>query len=901
MSAAPPPRAVRLLGRAVEDDPAGPAILGDLQEDFARVLRARGPAAARRWYWREAIVLSLGRWLGGTGSPPLSSGRRLGGAGSTSSVRPPMTRGLLQDAAYAVRTHRRDPAFALFTAAVIGLGVGAAASVFSVLKPLVIAPLPFAEPHELVWIANDAEPGDNSLDAVTSRSANLHDFRARARTFEGLTGYNAFFDHAGYTLAGAGEPERLVGVDVAHDFLEVLGVRPLHGRSFAAEEGRPGGPRAVILSHGYWRRRFAADPAVVGRTLTLNDEPHAVVGVLPPTFDFSSVFTPGIRVDILLPFPVIADGDPGFQGNRLFLIGRLRPGVAPAAAQAELDAILAALAEENPRRWGLGAEVAPLQAQLAAPFRPALLVLAAAAGTLLLIVCVNVSNLILARSPGRARELAVRKALGASRGRLVRQLMLESLAISLGGAVLGSGLAVLTTRLVARSAGVRIPLLDGVKVDGPVLVFAAAVAILTGLLVGLVPALQVSEGGEASALRDGSRTHTQSRGARRLREALVTLQVTLVCVLLVAGGLLARSYRAVAGVDLGFDARDVVAWQLDPGLRFESPRQRSDFFGTLTARIASVAGVDAVGLIDELPLGQSRTWPFRVVGAADDGEEATDRVFPHVIDPGYLPAMRIAVLEGRGFERYDTEETAPVVLLNESGARHFFGSESALGRHVRTFGEREWEVVGVVRDVRHLSPEMDPGVQVYFPIAQMPDYPVPEMVVRSRLPLPQVIAAVRAALGQVDPAMPTDEVWTLASTVDTAVSARRFTLLVLGAFGVAALLLAALGIYGVLAHAVAERTLEIGIRMALGASAGGVVGGVLGRTLQLAGLGVAAGVVLSLLGTRFLGSLLYGVSATDPPTFVAMAVVLLAVAAAAGAVPAARAAHTRALVALRGD
>lgn len=886
MNAAPPSRAVRLLGRVLADDPAAPAILGDLHEDFARVLRTRGPAAARRWYWREVVLLSLARGVGRTGS---------------SRGRPFVIGALLQDTSYAVRTLRRNPGFALFTAAVIGLGVGAAASVFSVLKPLVIAPLPFEEPHELVWIANEAEPGDNSLEAVTSRSANLHDFRERARTFDGLTGYDAFFDLTGYTLTGIGEPERLVGVQVAHDFLDVLGVRPLRGRSFSAEEGRQPYPDAVILSHGYWQSRFAGDADVVGRSLTLNDRPHTVVGVLPPTFDFSSVFTPGVRVDVLLPFRVIADGAGGYQGNQLFLVGRLHPGTTPAMAQAELDAIMAALARENPRRWGLGAEVTPLQAQLAAPFRPALLLLAAAAGTLLLLVCVNVSNLILARSPGRTRELAVRKALGASRGRLVRQLVLETLAISLAGAVLGTGLALLTTHLVAGSAGVRIPLLNDVQVDVPVLIFAAAVAIVTGLLVGLVPALQVSEGGEAAVLRDGSGTHSQGRGARRLREGLVMLQVTLACVLLVAGGLLVKSFRAVAGVDLGFDARAAVAWQLSPAKPFESPRERSDYFAALAARVASVPGVDAVGLIDELPLGQSRTWPFDVVGTPGDGEEATDRIFPHVIDPGYLTAMRIPIVEGRGFSHHDTEQTAPVVLMNESGARRVFGGERALGRRVQTWGDWEWEVVGIVKDVRHLSPEMDPGVQLYFPMAQMPDYPRPDMVVRSQLPLTQTIASVGAAIREVDATLPAGEVWTLESTVDRAVSARRFTLLVLAAFGAAALLLAALGIYGVVAHSVAQRTAEIGIRMALGASAAGVFGSVLRRTLLLAGLGVAAGVLLSLLGTRLLESLLYGVSATDPSTFAAIALGLLAVAAAAGAVPAARAAHTRAWVALRGD
>jgi len=411
------------------------------------------------------------------------------------------------------------------TALIIGLGVGAATAVFSVVKPLILAPLPFQDPEALVWIANVSEARGTSLSDVTSRSGNLRDFRERSGSFAGLTGYNAFFDQSAYTLTSDGDPERLVGAGIAHDFLEILSVEPLHGRSFTVEEGLWGGPRAIILSHGFWRQRFDGDPEIVGRGITLNDEPYTVVGVLPRSFDFSSFFTPGVGVDFLLPFPVGEETDR--WGNTMVILGRLRPGVTPERAQAELDGIVAGLQEEQPDRWGLGAEVTPLQEKIAGPFKPAFFLLAAAAATLLLIVSVNVSNLLLARSPGRAREVAVRKAFGASRGRLARQLVLEMSGMALVGAVLGGGLAWAATRAIARTKAVQVPMLDQVGMDASAFLFAAGVALLTGLLVSIVPAIQVGEGAEASVLRSESRGSTAGRGGRRLRESLVVAEVAL--------------------------------------------------------------------------------------------------------------------------------------------------------------------------------------------------------------------------------------------------------------------------------------------------------------------------------------------------------------------------------------
>jgi predicted permease len=684
---------------------------------------------------------------------------------------------------------------------------------------------------------------------------------------------------------------------VAHDFLDVLGVRPILGRGFTAEEGVWDGPPVVILSHGFWQRRFAADPAIVGSAITIDQRPHTVVGVLPPSFDFSSVFAPGVEVDFLMPFAVSAETDA--WGNTMFMVGRLRQGVTAEVAQAELDAIVAALREEQPRRWGLGARVRPLREHIAGPFRSALLLLAAAAGTLVLIACVNVSNLALARSPARRQELAVRKAFGAPLTRLARQLVLETVAVSVVGAALGSVLAWAATRWIAGASAIRIPLLDQVRVDGSTLAFAGVVAFVSGLVAGLVPALQVRDGSEASTLRESGRGSSATRSSRRLREGLVVAEVTLACVLLVVGGQLVRSFRAVLDVELGFDPSNAVAWQIDPSESFSpswsqpgSLRAANDFYSALVQRVAEVQGVERVGLIDGLPLRRNRSWVLNVVGAPETSENG-ESFLPHVIDPGYLEAMKVPVLAGRNFSRLDTEESTRVVLMNESGARRVFAGENPLGQRIRGFSPVEWEVVGITQDVKHVSPEMDPGTQVYFPIAQMPDFQTLDLVVRSELPAEQIGPSVAAALSRIDPSMPTREYWTLRSTVDRVVSARRFTLGILTTYGIVALVLAGLGVYGVLAQSVAERKPEIGIRIALGASASGIVWSVMRRTLLLAALGILAGAVIALTSARLWQSLLFGISAQDPITFAGMALTLFLVASLAGAIPAARAARTR--------
>lgn len=883
-----PPRAGRWFVRLTHrGHPALPAILGDLEEAFHHTRRRRGATLAGLLYLRDAADVGARhaahrflRWL--TGPSTMHD-----------ALRPT---GLLNDLRYATRSIRRTPSVALLMALVIGLGVAATTTVFSVARPLMLAPLPVEAPGELVWIAlQDGDDGD--LSSVTSRTGNLIDFRERARSFEGITAINAFSGQNSYTLQADGEVQRLSAFGVAPNFLEVLGVRPVVGRSFSEAESTWDGPAAVLLTWSFWQQRYGGDPGVVGRTIDLNAVPTEVIGVLPQDFDFGSIFTPAETVHVLNVWEISERTDR--RGNTVHMIGRLRPGVDAAAAQADLDAVVAGLEEAQPDRWGLGAHVTPLQEKISAPVRGGLLLLMAGAATVLLIVCVNVSNLLLARAPGRARELAVRKAMGAGRGRLLRQLLLESTILAGVGAALGAALAWGLTRWVAGSAAIAVPLLDRVELDANALLFAAGVALLTGLLVGWVPALQVAEGREAAVLRAGGRGATSTRRAHRVREGLVVAEVALAAVLLVAGGLLLRSFGAVLDVDLGFDAENTVAWQLNPR-SVESNAEYVAWFRGLEDRVAAVPGVAAVGMIDGLPLGRNRSWGFAVDGLPETENDDLG-AFPHIVTAGYFDAMRIETLAGRTFAR-DEAEGAQAIVVNRRAAESLFGStEAALGQRIRLWQDDPWEVVGVVEDVRHVSPEAGSGVQFYFPVAQMDDWSSMEMVVRTTRPTETAAAAVGAAMRDYDATLPTREFWTMEAAVGRAVSSRRFLLQVLTGFGGAALLLAALGVYGVLACSVAERRSEIGIRRALGASSTSVLRSIVGRTLVLAGLGVALGLVVSGAVNGLLSGLLFGVGTGDPATLVAIALLLMGVAALAGAVPAVRAARVRGVRVLRSE
>ncbi len=888
MSSAPPGLAERLLTMVLGSSEEARTILGDLAEDHARVARRRGRFIAGLWYCWEAFSLSAS-----TATVGAAEALR-GGRGA---------RGVAQDTRYAVRAIRRDPGFFVFATLIIGLGVGASTAVFSVVSPLLLLPLPMEEPHRLVLVENEAGQG---LSGVTSRTSNLRDFRERARTFEAMAGFNAFSGQGSYNMVGTGAPERLAGFEITDDFLDVLGIAPALGRDFTPEEGSflgyhadgaaRGGPNAVMLTHGFWVRRFGADPSVVGSSLRLNDHPHEVVGVLPPSFDFSSVFAPAQPVDILLPWPITDETDA--WGNTTTIVGRLRDGVAVEAAQAELESILRTLEEEQPDRWGLGARVSPLQARIAQPYRPGMLLLVAAAGLLMLIVCVNLSNMLLARSPRRSREMAIRRTMGATRGRLVRQLLLESTLVALSGSVVGLGVAWAAVRHVAGTTGLDVPLLGSVGVDGPALAFSILVALLTGLAVGAAPAIRVGDGDEAEALSGSSRGSTAGPAGRRVRELLVVTEVAMACVLLVMGGLVLRSFQSVMRVDPGFDAEGLVAWELGTSREFDSLEGLMAYYDEIVASVEAVPGVSSVGLVDALPMGRNRTWGSRVVGkeyADDEGES----FFPHIVDHRYISAMKIPLVKGRLFTADDIAGSAPVAIVNETAARTMFpgGLDAAIGQKIAM--RSEIEVVGIVADVKHRALELVPDNEVYLPMAQIPDFGTLDLVVRSELPPSVLAASVGTAVSTVDPELPTEDYRTMASVVERAVSSRRLTLQLLVAFAGSALMLAALGIYAVLSYSVTERTKEIGIRKALGESAVEIRRGLVVRTVGLALAGIVLGGLTALAGGRTLETLLFGVEPTDPVTFGAMIAIVLGVAFLSALVPAIKASRTDSATALR--
>ncbi len=801
--------------------------------------------------------------------------------------------GLLQDLRYALRALRRDLGFFLFAALIVGLGIGATTAVFSVMNPLMLKPLPFEHPEDLVWVANQRTGG---MSLRTSRTSNLRDFRAMNESFEALTGYFAFFEYESYNLTGDGPPERLVGVGVAQDFLPTLGIDPLMGRNFVDEESVWDGRPAVILTHGFWTRRYAADPGLVGRSIVLNEEPNEVVGILPPDFDFASIFTPGSKVDFLYPFPISDETDR--WGNTMAMIGRLKPGATVETAQAELDLIVNQLQEAEPDRWGLDAAVSPLQEQISGSVRSAMLLLAAAAAAVMLIACANLSNLLLARGPSRQKEMAIRSALGASRHRLTRQLILESLVLALAGGVIGVGIAFGATALVSGTSALKIPMLHSVSVDGSTLLFSFAVSLAAGLVIGVFPAFQMARGREAEAMNDSSRGSSEGRRSGAFREGLVVAEVALSCVLLVGGGLLLRSFAEVMDVNLGYEPAGAVSWRVDTNTPFQSLTEAASYYDQLVANVQAVPGVEAVGLSDCLPLGRNRTWGIRALGMVyEEGQNPS--VFPRIIDHRYLQAMEIPLRAGRYFTADDTYDTRRVVIINESAAREIFPDREALGG-ILLMGDDQWEVVGIVGDVRHQALEEASGGEMYMPITQA-GYPTLEMVVRSSLPPETLVPGVRRALQSTDPTLPSGDYHTLESVVDRAVSPRRFTLILLGSFAGTAVLLAALGIYSVLSYSVSRRVPEIGIRMALGESGGQVLGRVVGRTMTLAGIGILIGGVGAFLASRLIASLLYGIRPTDPLTFGAMVAILLAAAALAGFLPARRASRTDPMAALRGE
>ncbi len=804
---------------------------------------------------------------------------------------------MLQDLRYTFRTLKRDRGFALIAALILALGIGANVAVFSVVNTILLRPLPLANPQQLAWIA--PQIGAKCGFSCETYSADaFEEFRAQNHSFQDVSGYFAFSTDDNYRLTGRGEPVPATGIYVTRSFFQVLGVQPSLGRLFARDDARKGSHPVALLANAYWRRQFAADPGIVGKAIDLNGQPVTVVGVLPPSFDFGAVFSPGEKVDLFTPYILDYWRD---DGNDLTMIGRLKAGVSRPQAQADVNLVMPQLYFNTKYPDSKGhykATLTPLKEYVTGRLRSPLIMLWFAVGAILLIVCVNLSNLLLARAATRSKEFALRSALGAGRMRLVRQLLTESLVLSAAGAVLGLGLASAITSFLAHQGSIALPLLSDVRIDGAALAWTVLVAVVVAALFGVVPGLKVSSGNLHESLKEAGPSMSEGKKHERVRAALVVSEVGLACVLLVGAGLLLRSFLRVLDVDLGFQPAQAAAIKVDYD-DGGSTAKRAVIFQRILSHVRAIPGIEAAGIVDFLPLGHNRNWgPVEVKGKLyRQGEAPSPLVY--VVTPGFFRAMGMRLVAGRDFSSEDRPDSQRVIIINEAAARALWPHGNAVGQ-MAVAGGRDRLVIGVVADVRETSVEGAPGWQAYYPATQArPDDA--ELVVRTKLPPDTLAASVLRTLRQLNPNQPATAFQPVQQIVDHAVSPRRFFMLLVASFGVFGLILASLGIYGVISYSVTRRTQEIGIRMALGASPGSVRLMVIRATLRLALAGIGLGVLVSLAVTRLIATLLFGIAPADPLTFAATVLVLASVALVAGYLPARRASRIEPMSALRAN
>jgi predicted permease len=824
---------------------------------------------------------------------------------------------LLQDLKYTIRKLMREPGFAVVAVLILALAIGANIAVFSVVNTIMLRPLPFPDAHQLVWLA--PPPKKCGFSCATYSTDAYDEFRAGSRSYQDVTGYFAFSNPGNLKLEiGNGTPIPATSIDVIANFFNVLGVQPAKGRLFRAEDGRNGAAPVIVLSDPWWRTQFNADPKIVGKAFDINGQQTTVIGVLPKTFDFGAVFSPGARIDALTPLNLY--GPPRDWGNIITMIGRLKPGVTLVQSTQEAAAVAPSMCWNNKQPQSCGSYKGdvipvPLKDYVTGRLRRSLVVLWCAVGMILLIACVNLSNLLLARAGARAKEFAMRGALGAARSRIVRQLLTESLVLSALGAAFGLALAFLLISWLGHQGAIALPLLSQLQIDSAVLGWTMLIAVCSAILFGLVPGLRVAGGNLNEALKDSGTGSGQSRKHERLRSALVVSEVALACVLLVGAGLLLRSFLHVIDIDLGFQPEHAAAVNVDytdnpadgngrtPDSYKAILAHRAVFNQQVLERVSAIPGIQAAGISDYLPLSQNRSWglPFPKGVKPPDKPPAGPLVY--VATPGYLRAMGTGI-RGRDFTWNDRSDTEQVVIINESFARYLasyahWPNNDAVGQ-ILDGGNTDLRIVAVSDDVHAASVEGENGWQIYYPSTQA-FASSPKLVIRTSLPPGSLATSVLSALRELNPTQTAAEFVPLQSFVDHANSPRRFFMLLVASFAALGLLLAALGIYGVISYSVARQTHEIGIRMALGASASHVRGRVLSNTLRLAVIGVVAGAAVSIATARLIAALLYATSPWDAMTYYATAAMLLCIALIAGYLPALRASRISPLIALRAE
>lgn len=813
---------------------------------------------------------------------------------------------LSQDLRYGARMLLNNPGFTLIAVLTLGLGIGANTAIFSVVNGVLLRPLPYHEPERIVTLLNYGR-GPVS-------PANFLDFRSDSQSFAQMAAAEAW----GGTLAGADRAEAIGGLRMGEGLFAMLGEQPLLGRTLQSEDYQPGKDHVVALSHKLWQRAFGGDPNVVGRNITLSGESYTVVGVMPPQFQFPPFWS--TRAEMWAPLDLRSRAT-ARGGNSLRVFARLKPGVTLQQAQSEVDAINSRLTQAYPEaNAGLNVRVDPLNEKVVGNVRQALLILSGAVGFVLLIACANVASLLLARAATRASETAVRVALGASRWRVVRQLLTESLLLSLGGAVVGILLAMwgvdwLTTLLSGNSSSfsARLPRLGEIRIDATALGFTLAVSLLTSLLFGLVPALAASKPDLNQTLKESGRG---AGGRRGLRESLVVIELALALVMLIGAGLLMNSFLKLQSVDSGFNPRNALAMtvSLAGAAQYVGPA-REAFYQRLTDRLTALPGVESVSAINHLPLAgdlwtRTLTIEGRPLPAPGQGIEVAFRVSR----PGYFRTMGIPLRAGRDFTERDMPDAPGVIILNETLARRHWPSEDPIGKRVtlddprdNSRGPRWLTVVGVVKDVKQDSWTDAPMNEIYLPFQQNRDFyagtarhfaPM-TLVVRASVEPQSLAAAAQETVRSLDRSLPVSSVSTMEQVIADTLWQQRFNLQLIGIFAALAMTLAAIGLYGVMSYSVAQRTREVGLRMALGASRRDVLKLVVGRGMKLALAGVALGLIASLALTRLMEKLLFGVSATDFSTFAVIAVLLMLVALLACWIPARRATKVDPMIALR--
>ena len=810
---------------------------------------------------------------------------------------------LLQDLRYAIRTLAREPGFTLVALVTLALGIGANTAIFSIVNAVLLRPLPYHEPQRVVLLWSHW----TNWTKTWVSEPELADYQ-QARSLEHVAGFSS----TSFNLTGGpgSEPLRVLAAQVQAPMFDALGAKPLVGRVFSGDEDRPGRERVVLLTEGLWRSRFGSDPSIVGRTIDLDAVAYTVVGVLPASLRLPLDYATRTFTQIWVPL-ALGPVDPQERGNHgINALGRLKPGVTLPQAQAEIDTITRGFLRQYDDLYDetFGLTLVPAPIEVFGDIRPALMILLLAVGAVLLIACANVANLLLARSESRQKEIAVRVALGAGRHRIVRQLLTESMALSVVGGAAGIALAYALTQGLVALDPLKIPRVQDIALDGRVLAFTAAISALTGVLFGIVPALQSSRTDLQSVLKEGGRdSHV---GAGWLRRVLVTSEIAASVVLVAAAMLLARSFARLLDVDAGFNPAHVLTLRTSlPNATYTDSAAMVRAYAEVGRRLRESPGVQAAGAVTGLPMASTRgDWGIRIEGRPMDPREGLAADW-QVVTPGYFEALGTPLRGGRTFTDADTASSLPVIVVNETMAKKYWPGVDAVGRRMTMGSNDRWiTVVGVVADIHHRGLDMEPRPEMYRPHTQFryggADAPAVQMMtwaVRTTDDPRAAVRYARAAVSAVDARLGISDVATMDAVVADSTSDRRLNMLLFVLLGTLALALATVGVYGVVAYSVSQRTHEIGVRMAIGARPNDVVRLMLGEGGRLAVAGVVAGSLIALAAARLIRGLLFEVSATDPLTFVAVAGGLLAVALLASYIPARRATRVDPMIALRGE